>query len=91
MHDKADTQPTQITECTNAVFVDLHSATGKVFSDQTGRFTTTSTSGNAYLMIIYDYDSNFIHAEPLQSCSGPCILAAYQKVHTLFMSRGLQP
>jgi hypothetical protein len=85
MHDKADT------ERTNAVFVDLHSATGKVFSDQTGRFTTTSTSGNAYLMIIYDFDYNFIHAEPLQSRSGLCILAAYQKVHTFLTSRGLQP
>jgi hypothetical protein len=86
-HD--DSSPTPISSRTHEVFVAIQAATGKV--DQTGRFTTTSTSGNSYLVIIYDYDSNFIHVEPLKSRSGPYILAAYQAAHTLFTSRGFQP
>ena len=34
--------------------------TGKIFSDQTGRFTATSSKGNKYMMIMYDYNSNSI-------------------------------
>jgi hypothetical protein len=69
-----DTRPNLETTHTHAIFADLHMVTGKVQSDQTGRFATTSLQGNAYLMIVYDYDSNSIHAEPLKSRSGPCIL-----------------
>ena len=39
--------------------------TGKVFSDQMGCFLTSSTSGNKEILILYDYDSNFLHAEAL--------------------------
>jgi hypothetical protein len=87
----SDTKPPLITKRTDVMFVDMHLATGKVLSDQTGRFTTTSTSGNTYLMVIYDYDSNFIHVEPLKSRSGPCILTAYQKAHAMLLSWGRKP
>jgi hypothetical protein len=60
-------------------------------SDQNGIFNSTATAGNSYLMVVYDYDSNCIHVEPLQSQSGPCIVAAYQSAHNLFTSHGFQP
>ena len=65
--------------------------TGKVFSDQTGRFLTSSTSGNKEILILYDYDSNFIHAEAMKDRSGPEILLAYKRGHELISSRGLRP
>ena len=34
--------------------------TGKIHSDQTGRFTIQSSSGNKYMMVIYAYDPNAI-------------------------------
>ena len=43
--------------------------TGKVSTDQTGRFTITSSRGSKYLMVLYDHDSNAILAEPLTSRS----------------------
>jgi hypothetical protein len=86
-----DSRPTPITDRTNTIFVDVHHVTGKLSSDQTGRFPTTSTSGHNYLMVVYEYDANFIHAEPLKSRSGPTILAAYQHVHQLFTNRGFKP
>ena len=41
--------------------------TGKVNTDQTGRFTVTSSRSSKYLMVLYDHDSNAILAEPLTS------------------------
>jgi hypothetical protein len=40
--------------------------TGQIFSDPTGRFLTPSSKGNSYLLVVYDYDSNMIFAEPMQ-------------------------
>ena len=43
------------------------------------------------MLIVYDYDSNMILAEPMKSRSGAEYLAAYQKIHSLLTSRGLKP
>ena len=37
------------------------------FSDLRGRFPHTSSRGNQYLLVIYDYDSNAILAAPLKN------------------------
>jgi hypothetical protein len=34
--------------------------TKKIYTDLTGRFPTTSLSGNKYILILYDYDSNIV-------------------------------
>jgi hypothetical protein len=34
--------------------------TNQIYSDLTGRFPTTSLSGNKYILILYDYDSNSV-------------------------------
>ena len=43
--------------------------TGKVSTDQTGRFPVNSSRGSKYLMVLYDHDSNAILVEPLTSCN----------------------
>ena len=35
-------------------------ATGKVYTDQSGRFPVTSSQGNTQLFIMYDYHGNYI-------------------------------
>jgi hypothetical protein len=55
------------------------------------RFLVPSVSGNSYILVVYDYDSNFIHAEPMKNRTKEVILAAYQRVISLLKSRGLQP
>ena len=42
-------------------------ATGQVFTDQTGRFPHKSTAGNTDMLVLYDYDSNYIHVEAMPS------------------------
>ena len=94
-HDKEDMSPTNNIETpplkTQYLYADCASATGKIFTDQTGRFLTTSSKGNSDMLILYEYDSNFIHVEPMKNKSGPEILAAYQRAHKMFNERGLRP
>ena len=65
--------------------------TGKTFSDQTGRFPVTSSRGNKYIMIFYDYDSNSILGEPLKSRSAEELVRAFSKIHTNLKEKGSDP
>jgi hypothetical protein len=47
----------------------LYAATidaGQIYTDQTGIFTVVSSKGNKYIMILHDYDSNAILAQPIK-------------------------
>jgi hypothetical protein len=41
--------------------------TGQIYTDQTGRFISPSSTGNNYLMILYDCDSNHICAQLMKN------------------------
>jgi hypothetical protein len=73
------------------VYVDCEPITGKIYSDLPGRFIAPSSRGNNYLLIVYDYDSNAILAEPMKNRQGKTITQAYEKIHKLLVSRGLRP
>ena len=70
---------------------DCQPATGQIYTDPTGRSLVPSVSGNSYILVVYDYDSNLIHAEPMRNRTKVVILAAYQRALSLLKSRGLQP
>jgi hypothetical protein len=40
---------------------------------------------------VYEYDSNYIHAEPMIDRTGPSVIAAYQRSFTFLQSRGFKP
>jgi hypothetical protein len=42
---------------------------GQIYTDQTGRFPVVSSKGNKYIMILCDYDSNAILAQPIKDRS----------------------
>jgi hypothetical protein len=63
------------------IYVKAIETTGQIYTDQTGRFPTTSSRGNKYIMILYDYDSNDILAEPLKAKSEGEMIRAYTKLH----------
>ena len=65
--------------------------TGKIYLNQTGRLSVTSSKGNKYILVAYHYDSNTIHAEPLKTRSGLDLKTAYQKLHSLLTNKGLKP
>ena len=47
--------------------IDSKELESKSYSDQTGRFPVRSTSGNQYIVMLYHYDTNSIHAVPIKS------------------------
>ena len=83
--------PTTPEPRSNIIFASTIEYTGQIYSDLAGRYPITSSRGNKYLLIIYDYDSNAILAEPLKNRSDNEMLRAYQKQLTLLQSRGLHP
>jgi hypothetical protein len=50
----------------------------QIYTDQTGIFPVVSSEGNKYIMILYDYDSNTILAQPIKDRTAPELLKAFQ-------------
>ena len=65
--------------------------TGKIYTDQTGRFPHASSRGYKYILILYSYDANAILAEPIKSRTAQDILTAYQKLVQYLTVRGYKP
>jgi len=78
-------------ERTHFGYAAMMEPTGQTYMDLTGKFVSPSSSGNNYILIVYDYDSNGIHAVPLPNCCSESILTAYQTSHTRLCMAGLCP
>jgi hypothetical protein len=63
---------------------------GQIYTDQTGRFPVVSSKGNKYIMILYHYDSNAILAQPINDCTAPELLKAFQIMEQVLVARGLK-
>jgi hypothetical protein len=63
---------------------------GQIYTDQTGRFPVLSSKGNKYIMILYDYDSNAILAQPIKDRTAPELLKAFQAMEQEVVARGLE-
>jgi hypothetical protein len=48
-----------------------------MYTDQTGRFPANSSSGNKYIMVLFEIDSNFIDAEQMKSKTEDAMINAY--------------
>jgi hypothetical protein len=86
-----DTNPSPITTKTHECYAAIYEPHGQVYSDQTGRFIIPSSSGNNYIMIVYDFDSNSIFAQPFKNRTAACILDAYKILHEHLLQAGLKP
>ena len=75
---------------THQVFATIDE-TGKIYTDQTGRFPVRSSNGKQYVLVLYDYDSNAILTEAIKNRTGPELLRAYTKLHQYLVQRGFQP
>jgi hypothetical protein len=64
---------------------------GKIYTDQTCRFSVVSRKGNKYIMILYDYDSNAILAQSIRDRTAPELLKAFQVMEQELVARGLKP
>jgi hypothetical protein len=64
---------------------------GQIYTDQTGRFHVVSSKGNKYIIILYDYDSNAILAQPIKDRTSPELLKAFQFMEQELVARALKP
>ena len=76
---------------TKMSFLKSIKVTGKISTDQTGRFPVTSICGSKYLMILYNHDSNSIISEPLKLRSEHELIHAYSTLHTHLSNREIAP
>ena len=72
-------------------FEDFEDLKGVISSNQTGGFPLTSRRGNKYILIIYNYDSNSIHAVAIPSRYRENIVRGYDHVYTELKSAGIVP
>jgi hypothetical protein len=79
------------TQFVYAAIVQAPNESGQIYTNQTGRFPVTSRRGNKYIMILYDYDSNSILAEPMKSRTDDEIIPSYQALHDRLIAAGLKP
>ena len=61
---------------------------GLICTDQTDRFLVRSRSGNNYLMIIYDYDSNAILAEAIPDRKSTTLQTAFKILYNKICLKG---
>jgi hypothetical protein len=57
--------PAEGTTHTCHVYTDCHCTTGMVYTDPAGKFLVPSVSGNQYVLVVYEYNSNYNYAEPM--------------------------
>ncbi|KAL7504188.1 hypothetical protein ACHAXN_001875 [Cyclotella atomus] len=62
------------------VFVRTYDVRETIFSDQTGQFPTQSGSGNKYIMVMVEIDSNAILVEPMKSRKDAEMVRAYDRL-----------
>ena len=63
----------------------------KLYINQTGQFTITSSKGHKHVMIVHDHDSNAMLARPLKSKSAIEQLRKIQETHKCLNDRGIHP
>ena len=60
------------------------------YGDITGSFPFKSSRGNQYIYIIYDYDSNYILAEPIKTRQAREIALTWEKMYVRLSKNGHQ-
>jgi hypothetical protein len=91
--DDADVFPEQAapTSTCYVMTVEFPTApTGKYYTDQTGAFPVTSSSGNKYVLVAYHYDSNAILVEAIPNRQQATIIGAHKTVLKRLRRAGTQ-
>ena len=73
------------------VYVKLYDVRETIYSDQTGKFPKTSQSGNKYIMVMVEVDSNAILVEPMKSRSDDEMKRAYRHLLKRLKRAGVEP
>jgi hypothetical protein len=64
---------------------------GIISTDLPGRFPITSAQGNAYIFVLYDFDSNSILATPIKNRTKKSLIAGYKECLRQLTKAGIKP
>merc|ERR1711884_734697 len=81
---------TSIRSIKHTISTHLIEAKNQLSMDMTGRYPITSRRGNKYILIMVDWDSNYIKLIPLKSRKADTYVAAYQDGYQWFLKHGVQ-
>ena len=73
------------------VFTPIYEVQETIFSNQTGQFPMQSQSGNKYIMVMVEIDSNAILVEPINSQNDHELALAYKVLMTRLQQAGIIP
>jgi hypothetical protein len=65
--------------------------TNQIYTNLTGRFPTTSLSGNKHILILYDYDSNIFLSAPMKNRVDKEMVRAFDLLIQSLIIRGVRP
>ena len=71
--------------------IDIEELKGVIATDQTGCFPITSQLGNAYIMVLYDFDYNAILATGIKSRKKEHLIEGFKEVHKELTYSGIVP
>jgi hypothetical protein len=64
---------------------------GIIATDLPGRFPTTSGQGNAYVLVMYDFDSNSINAVGIKNRKKESLIKGYNEMYEDLRKAGINP
>ena len=76
---------------THACYTKIIDITGMTAMDLSGKFPITSSRGNKYVFLWYDYDSNTIKSIPIKSKEKEEQVKTYNICHNYYVLRGFIP
>jgi hypothetical protein len=86
--------PIRVTNRQHIVAVDIipfEELKGIIATDLPGRFPTTSAQGNAYVLVMYDYDSNTINAVAIKNRKTASLVQGYNELFEDLKKAGINP
>ena len=75
----------------NGIYVRAEEVKETMYTDQTGAFPVRSRSGNRYIMIMCEMDSNSILSKAMKDRTSDEMIQAYQALLKKLQLAGLQP
>ena len=75
----------------HGIYVRVDEAKETIYSDQTGAFPVRSRSGNRYIMVMCEMDSNAILSEAMRNRSSGEMIRAYQVLLKKLKMAGMRP
>ncbi|KAL7501977.1 hypothetical protein ACHAXN_000105, partial [Cyclotella atomus] len=88
---RAEAELQQLRQKHRDIYVQVKEATEMVHTDQTGRFSVTSSRGHRYIMVLINIDSNYIAMEPMKSRKTAELIQAYSVIMDKLKSKGIIP